>query len=223
MFWLWEDLCFLKAPWIHPAERWVNLGRWAELFTRPQEIESCREPPRHCSARDCTHLAICTFLRRHGVYTAAEAAEASIICFFVSCFVSWIPDFEMLRFFSLKPNSMKLGGSLSPDACRVVERSVRGCSMVAAAFYLIWRILMDSDRFCPYILHHEGVFTMVSPLFGRVEELVELLVNLVEVSGGFSQCSALASALALFGPPKMMLYQLCNGSISPEKDTMWVC
>ena len=43
---------------------------------------------------------------------------------------------------------------------------------------------------------------MVSPLFGRVEELVELLVNLVEVSGGFQSMFSFGISARSFWPAK---------------------
>lgn len=70
--------------------------------------------------------------------------------------------------------------------------------------YLIWRILMDSVHFCPYIITKvcSPWFHLFSPLFGRVEELVELFVKrLVEVSG-YAFNVQLLHQLPLFWPAK---------------------
>ena len=191
----------LIKTWIHPAEKWANLGCRAELFTRPQEIESCREIPRHCSG-DCTHLAICTCLRRHGVYTAAEAAEASIAV--LSNLSTFFGEFFDQNF---TPNSMKLRGrgSLSHDVTTAVPSQ---SDPYVVAEHHCWHTsylpdLADSDGFCPFLsLHHnESVFTMVSPVFTPFWSSGGAGGTFREAFGwGFGvcfQCSAFASAPAL--------------------------
>ena len=200
----------LIKTWIHPAEKWANLGCRAELFTRPQEIESCLETPRHCSG-DCTHLAICTCLRRHGVYTAAEAAEASIAVFWQIAVLSnlfcqkifgelfW-PKFDAE--FNEAPWPW-LAFTRRHDGCPVAERSVRGCWAPLLTHILptwsggFWWILSISVLTSYITKVCSPWFHLFSPLFGRVEELVELLVAFGWSFGVCFQCSAFASAPAL--------------------------
>ena len=225
----------LIKTWIHPAEKWANLGCRAELFTRPQEIESCLETPRHCSG-DCTHLAICTCLRRHGVYTAAEAAEASIAVFLTNrCFVKfvlpknfwWIVLTKIWRRIQWSSVAVARFHTTSRRLSR--RRAIRTWLLSTIAdthpTYLIWRILMDSVHFCPYILHNESVFTMVSPVFtpfwssgGAGGTFGSVWLKFRGMLSMFSFCISSRS----FGLPKMMLHQLRNGSISPGKDTIGV-